>query len=189
MKILITQAEFKNPPFFFIHDGLERSWYHLLKGHTLIPAPNIPNHDFESFEWDCLMFTGGNDSMGRHLTENHLYALADLLGKPIVGFCHGAFAVNDLAAGINGRVEGHVGSDHQVMMDNKTWLVNSFHSQNIAQLAPGFESLATDLQGNTEAFRHIFKPIWGVVWHPERMERPVLPKCLAELLRTSYSDF
>lgn len=189
MKILITQAEFKNPPFFFVHDGLERSWYHLLAGHDVIVAPNIPNFAFDRVEWDCLMLTGGNDSVGRHLTENHLYQMADTLGKPIVGFCHGAFAVNDLAAGVNGRIPGHVGADHDIIMEDRTWTVNSFHSQCIAQLAPGFEILAQDIQGHPEAFRHIFKPIWGVVWHPERMSAPVLPQSLANLLRTSDSIF
>lgn len=189
MKILITQAEHKNPPFFFIHDALERSWYHLLAGHELIPAPNIPNYHWDNIEYDCLMFTGGNDSMARHLTENHLYQITETAGKPIVGFCHGAFAVNDLAAGINGRIEGHVGTEHSVLMDGQQYLVNSYHSQNILKLAPGFEPLAVDPDGNPEAFRHLFKPIYGAVWHPERMEHPVLPRVIADLLRTPKSKF
>jgi putative glutamine amidotransferase len=189
MKILITQAEHKNPPFFFIHDALERSWHHLLAGHEIIPAPNIPNHDWESIDYDCLVLTGGNDSMARHLTENHLYQITETAGKPIVGFCHGAFAVNDLAAGINGRIEGHVGTEHLVVMDGQRFIVNSFHSQNIMKLAPGFETLAVDDDGNPEAFRHLFKPIWAVIWHPERQEKPVLPACVADLLRTSKSQF
>lgn len=127
--------------------------------------------------------TGGNDSVGRHLTENHLYQLAHRLARPIVGFCHGAFAINDLAAGINGRVEGHVAKEHNIIMEDKILTVNSFHSQCIAQLAPGFESLAVDTQGHVEAFQHVFKPIWGVVWHPERMSQPIVPRSLADFLR------
>lgn len=189
MKILITQAEQKNPPFFFVHDALERAWYHLLAGHELIPAPNIPNYDWDSVEYDCLVLTGGNDSMARHLTENHLYQITETAGKPIVGFCHGAFAVNDLAGGINGRIEGHVGVEHTVIIEGSPCTVNSFHSQFIAKIPPGFESLAEDANGYPEAFKHIFKPIWAVVWHPERMEIPILPKGLSDFLRTTQSKF
>ena len=189
MRILISQAESKSPPFFFIHDSLERSWYHFFAGHTLIPAPNIPSFDFGNIEWDCLVFTGGNDSVSRHLTENRLYQMAEINNRPIIGFCHGAFAVNDLAGGINGPIDGHVGQEHLVEMAGKTHCVNSYHSQNIAVLAPGFQSLAQDPHGNVEAFRHVFKPIWGVVWHPERMDQPLLPEDLATYLRTSSSFF
>ncbi len=191
MKLLLTQQERKFPPFFFIQDCLERAWYHVLAGHEITVAPNIPNYDWDSIDFDCLILTGGNDSVARNLTENKLYALAEMRGKPIVGFCHGAFAVNDLAGGINDYVgnDTHVGTEHSVTMAGQEHTVNSYHSQYVAKLPPGFETLATDPAGNPEAFRHIFKPIYAVVWHPERQETPVLPQCVADLLRTPKSKF
>lgn len=189
MKILISQQEIKLPPFNHAMDALERTWYWLLAGHELIVAPNIPKWHFEHIEYDCLVLTGGNDSINRHLTENRLYQLAESQGKPIVGFCHGAFAVNDLAAGINSRIDGHVDQDHIIIMNGQTHMVNSFHSQCMAKIPPGFEVVATDKDGNAEAIRHLFKPIWAVVWHPERMEKPVLPQELADFLRTDLSVF
>lgn len=189
MKILITQSELSRPPFFFAHDGLERSWYDLFAGHQLIPAPNIPTTDWSQIEFDCLVISGGNDSIDRHLTEDILYRLALDQNKLIVGVCHGAFVVNDLAAGINGRIDNHIGIDHTIFMGGQTFVVNSFHSQYIAQLAPGFEIVAQDSLENPEAFKHIFLPIWGIVWHPERMTRPVLPATLADILRTDKSKF
>lgn len=170
-------------------DSLERSWYNLFLGHEIITAPNIPDYDFENRPWDVLILTGGGDSIARHYTENRLYALAESRAAPIIGFCHGAFAINDLAGGINGHVPDHVGQDHTVTMDNNIHQVNSFHSQNIARLAPGFESVAQSPDGWSEAFRHLFKPIWGVVWHPERQKKPVLPRDLADFLRTDHSQF
>jgi len=191
MKLLLSQQERKFPPFFFIQDCLERAWYHVLAGHEIIVAPNIPNYQWDDIEYDCLILTGGNDSVARNLTENHLYQQAELANKPIVGFCHGAFAVNDLAGGINDYFgdDSHVGTNHQIQMEEKTWIVNSYHSQFIARLGPGFETLAVDNDGYSEAFRHIFKPIYGVVWHPERQDKPVLPSCVADLLRTPKSQF
>ena len=191
MKLLLSQQERKFPPFFFVQDCLERAWYHILEGHEIIVAPNIPNYHWDSIDYDCLILTGGNDSVARNLTENRLYQQAELANKPIVGFCHGAFAVNDLGGGINDYIgnDSHIGQNHQVKMEDKTWIVNSYHSQYIAKLGPGFEVLATDMDGYPEAFRHIFKPIYGVIWHPERMEHPVLPACVADLLRTPQSRF
>ena len=191
MKLLLSQQERKFPPFFFIQDCLERAWYHLLAGNEIIVAPNIPNYHWDDIEYDCLILTGGNDSVARNLTENHLYQQAELANKPIIGFCHGAFAVNDLAGGINDYFgdDSHVGTNHQILMEDKTWIVNSYHSQYIAKLGPGFEALAVDNDGYPEAFRHIFKPIYGAVWHPERQELPVLPRAIADLLRTPKSQF
>jgi putative glutamine amidotransferase len=127
--------------------------------------------------------------VNRHLTENQLYVLAEQRGVPIIGFCHGAFAVNDLAGGVNGKIAGHVDHDHDVILDKQTITVNSYHSQNIQILAPGFDSLAQAMDGSIEAFKHILNPIWGVVWHPERMKIPVLPRDLAKFLHTSHSSW
>jgi gamma-glutamyl-gamma-aminobutyrate hydrolase PuuD len=44
------------------------------------------------------------------------------------------------------------------------------------------EKVAMDLDGYTEAFKHKDKEIYGIVWHPERMKNPVLPKKLVEFL-------
>lgn len=170
-------------------DCLERSWYRLFAGHTITLLPNIPDLEFETLDFDCLILTGGGDSMARHLTENKAYAVAKSMNRAIVGFCHGAFAVNDIEGGINSHIAGHVGNDHAIMMADILQVVNSYHSQAIARLAPGFDVIATDSNANPEAFRHAFQPIWGVVWHPERMMDPILPLDLADFLRTPLSVF
>jgi putative glutamine amidotransferase len=189
MKILISQQEQQLPPFFYLQDALEKGWYSVLAGHDILPVPNLPNQNFERFDFDCLIISGGKDSVNRHLTENQLYALAEQRGVPVIGFCHGAFAVNDLAGGVNGKIPGHVDHDHDVILDGQAITVNSYHSQNIQILAPGFESLAQAMDGSIEAFKHILKPVWGVVWHPERMKIPVLPRDLAKFLYTSQSPW
>jgi gamma-glutamyl-gamma-aminobutyrate hydrolase PuuD len=183
MRILITQSEIKRPPFFFASDYLERSWYSLLNKHELIPAPNLPNKDFDT-NWDCLVITGGSDSIDRYLTENKLFKMADDNNKPIIGFCHGAFVINELAGGINSSIDNHAGVDHNVYMEESTHTVNSYHSQYISRLASNFESIATDKDGNCEAFQHQSKLQWGVLWHPERMINPLLPSQLSNFLNS-----
>lgn len=170
------------PPSFFVFDALERSWYDFFFNHTLIPVPNRRIVD-QSIDYDCLVLTGGPDSIDRHLTEDMLFEDALKKNKPIVGFCHGAFAVNDLTGGINGDIEGHTQTEHPIIMDSKIHTVNSYHGQSIEKLGKDMEVLAYDLDGYIEAFRHKQKHIYGVVWHPERMKERVLPKDVDNLFK------
>lgn len=184
MKILVSQREIQIKNLMghtMFLDGLERDWYRFLKSHTVIPFPNM--FDFDQVpDFDCLLIPGGPDSVARHLTENALFACALKQNKPIVGICHGAFVVNDLTGGINGEIAGHGGTVHDIRMENKTFTVNSYHSQTIQSLGPDMTIIATDLEDNIEAFQHKQLPIYGVVWHPERMNHPVLPKAVETLL-------
>ena len=67
-------------------------------------------------------------------------------------------------------------------MEGQEHVVRCFHSQSIETLAKNFVAIAHDKQGNIEAFRHNKLPIYGIVWHPERMEVPVLPEDVKKLL-------
>jgi len=178
LKILISQRDTKINGFTF--DCLERNWYRLLENHQLIPVPNIGVID-ETIDFDCLVLTGGPDSLARHATEDLLFQHALDLGKPIIGICHGAFAVNDLTGGTNGIVLGHDGLGHYIEMEGKEYFVNSYHSQSIDTLGPDMISLATTVD-NIEAFKHNSKEIYGIVWHPERMADTVLPRGVKALL-------
>lgn len=186
MKILISQRDFHIPPNNFLFDCLERSWYSFLGNHHLIPHANIGKVD-ETIEFDCLVLSGGSDSIARNVTENNLFAHAIKLRKPIFGVCHGAFAVNELTGGVNqidwNLVPAHDHTNHEVTMDGKKVVVNSYHGQTITQLGKGMIPLAVHEDGTIEAFRHEHLPIFGVVWHPERMENPIVPSCVADLIK------
>jgi len=184
MKIAVSQREIilqNSQGMALVFDGVERNWAEFLKGHEIVAVPNVI--DIDHLEFDCLLLTGGPDSVARHLTENALYAVAYTRGLPIVGVCHGAFAINDIAGGINGTIAGHAGTEHQVIMDGKIYTVNSYHSQCIQTLGEDFISTARDHNGTVEAFQHRSRPIYGIVWHPERMSDPVLPDPVKTLLR------
>lgn len=184
MKILISQREIlhKNSMGNTMSlDALERDWYVLLKKHTVIPYPNIIDVPDE-LEFDCLIISGGTDSIARHYTEDALFALAVRLNKPIVGVCHGAFAVNDLTGGVNGKITGHEASIHSIYMENNSYRVNSHHHQSIQSIGTSMKIVANDDDGNIEAFQHDTLPIYGIVWHPERMSTPVLPQAVRQLL-------
>ena len=180
MKILISQIEQVRPPRNFVFDALERSYYRFLQGHDLIPVPNIIK--VPDIDYDCLILTGGPDSVARNQTENLLYQDAVEKGKPVVGICHGAFAINDICKGTNGHIDGHVDADIKISMEGQEYFVKCYHSQSIEKLAKNFVAIAYDEQGTVEAFKHETLPIYGIVWHPERMDAPILPIEVKKLL-------
>lgn len=185
MKVALTQREIvlENTAGKFVFDGLERSWYNFLPHHDLFPIPNLCQKDFSKYDVDCVIFTGGPDSYHRHVTENSLYLWAVLKNIPIIGVCHGAFAINDLSGGKNGLCDGHYDTLHSISMDQTEYQVNSYHSQSIVSLGPNFHPCAWNQDDDIEAFEHAVLPIHAVVWHPERQEYPVLPKSIKNILQ------
>ena len=74
-----------------------------------------------------------------------------------------------------------VDADIKIKMEGGEHLVTCYHSQSIEKLADNFVAVAHDEQGTIEAFKHDTLPIYGIVWHPERMTVPVLPKEVKKL--------
>jgi putative glutamine amidotransferase len=184
MRIALTQREvvLENTAGQFVFDALERVWYDFLQGHDLVTIPNLLQKDFGSLGMDCLLITGGPDSYARHMTEDFAYAWAVANNIPIVGICHGAFVINDLGGGKNGRCEGHHGTTHTVTMASEKAEVNSYHTQCIDSIGPDFQAEAWDDDGRIEAFSHRSLPIHAIVWHPERQTNPVLTDPIKRLL-------
>jgi gamma-glutamyl-gamma-aminobutyrate hydrolase PuuD len=66
---------------------------------------------------------------------------------------------------------------HSVEYMGLTYQVNSHHSQTIKRLHSTGYCLAQDKDGNCEAW--VDGDIFGVVWHPERMQNPWTPPEIA----------
>ncbi|MDR3349501.1 MAG: gamma-glutamyl-gamma-aminobutyrate hydrolase family protein [Acidaminococcales bacterium] len=45
---------------------------------------------------------------------------------------------------------------------------NSYHQYGFAELPPQLMAMAQSDDGVVESFRHVSKPIYGIMWHPER---------------------
>jgi N5-(cytidine 5'-diphosphoramidyl)-L-glutamine hydrolase len=178
MKIAISQREITIRT--TVYDCLERGWYNLLNKHEIIPIPNDYEYDI-SFA-DCLILSGGESTESREFTETYCFSQAKDKGIPVIGVCHGAFVLNRWFNGTNLPVTGHDRLDHKVFLEQQWQTVNSYHRIKIETLAQDFIPLAHDQNNNVEAFKHKDSPIWGLVWHPERMKVPVLPNALREIL-------
>lgn len=181
MKIAITQRQFVIND--IIHDCLDPQWYSFLSPHEVIPVPNC---DYIVPEFDVLIISGGEHSTARDTIEERYYRLALRKNIPVIGICHGAFLLNILNCGMNivSKSSNHKGTNHTIEMDNLTYCVNSFHSLEIElnNLGENLIPIATHLN-TVEAFEHTELPIYGIVWHPERMgKNSIIPKKIEELL-------
>jgi len=178
MKIAITQRQIEING--FVHDCLDPNWYRLFKGHELIIIPNLIDIDLD-INLDMLVISGGNHTEARYKTELVVCDWAMRNDIPILGVCHGAFFLNYAFKGIDAQVKGHRGKDHTVTMEGKEHTVNSYHDICIYELGKDLTPIAWS-GDHVEAFKHKDLPIWGIVWHPERMADPILPKDLERLI-------
>ena len=153
-----------------------------MRGHTLFYLPNTLNIDFDSIadHLDSFIITGGDDSTLRRTVETRLASVMMQRNKPVVGICHGAFLLTDLLGGTVEEVDAHSDTNHPVLYFGEVKIVNSFHSRGITKLHNTGTTLCTDELGQVEAW--IDGKLAGVVWHPERMDRPWLPDEIHNLL-------
>ena len=148
-----------------------------------MPIANDPEQDFKAIAQalDAFVITGGDDSIIRRTTEIKLAKLMMLLDKPVLGVCHGAFMLTDLLGGsVVAAVGNHSETLHPVMYFGEEVVVNSFHNLAIQQLHPSGTVLCIDSDGHVESW--IDGTLAGVIWHPERMDRPWIPDEIEDLL-------
>ena len=177
MKIAISQRQVEIKG--IVYDCLEQGWYELFLGHEVIPIPNLNNIGLDV---DMLVLSGGETTEDRYNTEIACAAWATANDIPILGVCQGAFLLNYLHSGINAKgIQGHDNTTHDIEMEGSTFIVNSYHTTTIHEL--GIDLTPIAVSGElVEAFKHNDRREWGIVWHPERMDDPVLPSDLRELI-------
>jgi len=158
MKIGLTQRilHYNNTAY----DCLEHGWYNLLNNHTFFYIPNIIEQDYKKLVSDCY-----------------------IQDKPVLGVCHGAFFINELEQGVNSTIENHYDTTHKVILEDQEYEVNSYHTNQIKEVGADLNAIAHADDGSIEAFKHKNRQVWGIVWHPERMEEAVLPSDLRSLIQ------
>lgn len=109
------------------------------------------------------------------------------LRRPIFGVCRGMQVINVFFGGtLIQDIQGHRavdGSDryHRVKSSasplrdlcGESCIVNSAHHQAVDQIGTGLEAVQWTADGTIEALCHRSLPIWGVQWHPERLDTTI----------------
>lgn len=167
------------------YDCLEHGWYNLLSGHTFFYIPNIIEQDYKELvrDLDLVILTGGDASPQRILVETKVLTQCYIQDKPVLGVCHGAFLINELEQGVNSTIENHYNTTHGIILEDEKYEVNSFHMNQLKEVGADLNAIAHADDGSIEAFRHKNRKLWGLVWHPERMNKAVLPNDLKEFLQ------
>jgi len=165
------------------YDSIEHGWYQYLKDHTLSFVSNRTDQDFETLAHtlDALIITGGDDSTLRRAVEIKLARHMVQRNKPVIGICHGCFLLTDIMGGQIGEAITHMDTCHSVYYFGEERMVNSHHSLQIVTPHKQATVLAVDTEGYCESW--IDGKVAGIVWHPERMERPWIPDEIENLLK------
>lgn len=142
---------------------------------------------------DGLFLTGGGDSdpllygqsrgaklspVSKMRDENELSLVLSFFArkKPVFGVCRGMQCVNVALGGtLHQDIASHAGTPHAVRFcENSPFaplreaVVNSFHHQSVARLAPQLFPAAVARDGTIEAVSSNISPVLAVQWHPER---------------------
>ena len=110
-----------------------------------------------------------------------------ILRKPIFGVCRGMQVINVFFGGsLTQDIQGHKTVDgidryHKVKstasllrnLCGESCIVNSAHHQAVDGIGTGLEAVQWTADGTIEAICHRSLPIWGVQWHPERLNTPI----------------
>jgi gamma-glutamyl-gamma-aminobutyrate hydrolase PuuD len=167
----------------FTYDAVDQGWYHILRGHTLFFIPNTLNQDFNlvANDLDSIILTGENTNNQNREVELQLIQKMNERQKPVLGIAESAFLVAELLGAEMGTVDNQNGLSHPIFYNREVIEVSSYHDRCIKSLPENVNSLCLDYAGNVESF--ISNNVSGVVWNPEKMDKPWIPPEIAYLLR------
>jgi gamma-glutamyl-gamma-aminobutyrate hydrolase PuuD len=167
----------------FVYDAIDQGWYNTLKGHNLFFIPNTLNQDFNIManDLDSLILSGGGYSEQRREVERALVNKMVERNKPVVGIASGAFELAEYIGGELECIEKHFDINHPIFYHREVLEVNSHHDKCIKSLPSSANVLCLDYLGNVEAFTH--GNLAGIVWNPEKMDKPWIPPEIAYMLR------
>jgi gamma-glutamyl-gamma-aminobutyrate hydrolase PuuD len=167
----------------FVYDAVDQGWYDTLKGHNLFFIPNTLNQDFNVManDLDSLILTGGEYAEQRSEVEQVLVNKMTEHNKPVVGIAESAFHIAGLLGGELDSIDKHYEVDHPIFYHREVLEVNSYHNKCIKKLPESTNVLCLDYLGNIEAFTS--NNLAGIVWNPEKMDKPWIPPEIAYMLR------
>ena len=164
-----------------IRDALDEQWHKLfLRMDTaLVPVPNMPEtveNTLIRIHPDAIVLSGGNTPAAYGGTAAQRDRVDELLIRyalehnvPLLGVCRGMQSVVLYFGGTLKKAEGHVAVSHKLVGEIRR-TVNSYHGYCVDQPGEELQVIARTEQGSIEAVRHVCYPVYGIMWHPERVE-------------------
>jgi gamma-glutamyl-gamma-aminobutyrate hydrolase PuuD len=167
----------------FAYDAMDQGWYTILSGHNLFCIPNTLNQDFKvvADDLDSLILPGGEYNELRRSVELALVQQMVEQNKPIIGIAESAFEIAAVIGAELESIEMHSETNHPIFYHKEVLEVNSYHTICIKNLPNSANILCLDYLGNIESFIH--NNLAGIVWNPEKMEKPWIPPEIAYMLR------
>ena len=179
--ILVTQRVDLVADYDERRDALDQDWVALVQEAGLVPEL-VPNNRawverrLAAGPPPPLLLTGG-DSLAvcgglvpeRDQVEGMLLEAALAGGVPVLGVCRGMQVIQDHFGGKLERVPGHVADEQEIEIEGRTAVVNSYHEWGSREAPAGLKVWARAADGVVKAVRHSSLPVWGIMWHPERI--------------------
>lgn len=179
-------------------DCLEKTYTDYFVGHDFLVTP-LPNNTSIISEHmkhtDCLVLTGGNESIFEPVNRRNLVedvALKEAIAReiPVLGICRGLQFINhyfggtisktptghDMGKALTWTAPEHI---HEIMITEEpiviqatSGIVSSYHNDCVMSdtLASGLKIFALTEDGVVEGFYHPKKKIVAIQWHPERLD-------------------
>ncbi|MCB9092556.1 MAG: gamma-glutamyl-gamma-aminobutyrate hydrolase family protein [Halobacteriovoraceae bacterium] len=177
MKLIgITQSVVFSSSYGEKRDALDQRWATLLHhlDYTPYPVPNdirfLPT--ILSLPIQGILLTGGNtlntDTPERDQVETALLEYCLDHSLPLLGVCRGMQLILNYFGSILYRIEGHITPSHPVKLNEQTVNINSYHEYGTFEVKPPLKAIGRANDGVIEAVKHLYLPIQGIMWHPER---------------------
>ena len=194
LKIGITSRITENTTYIEKRDAVSHDWPKFLEKIHAFPII-IPNsitkskEFFDKMDLDGFVLTGGDnigDNIERDKIEKSIIEYGIKNKLPIFGVCRGMQVINYYFGGNTEKSSNnkHVKNDHLVEIQknnfskinsNDSFKVNSYHHNIIKEKFLGKNLVSFALTKNdrtVEGFFHKNLSIMGVMWHPERQQKP-----------------
>ena len=182
-KIIITQRFEKIGKFRELRDNLDIRLSNLIYKFGFLPiliptnSKNILNFIKEIRPKGIILSGGGNPKIKdeRFHSEKKILDYIDKKKMPVLGICRGAQRINMHFKGKLKKVKNHVRKKHSIspLQIKENFFINSFHDFGFDEkmLGKNLKTLAKSNDGVVKYFKHKSKPIFGIMWHPERNKK------------------
>ena len=130
---------------------------------------------------NLIVLTGGNDlkkfnnkkeNVIRYDLTKSIFKKAIKENKKVLAICYGSLFIADFFKSKISKTKLHICKNHDILIFNKKFSVNSFHNYKITKIADNFKILAKAKDNSVEAFISKNKKILCTMWHPERYSSP-----------------